>query len=281
MIGIGFMIMFRTKIGGQTLVTIGNSIPRVVVALILVTFSFAIIGLIIDVSGVLMGLVSNIVGLGEDAVNPMNFLQILKGVIGIEGTGPWATAGIFSAIGLAGAVFNAIPIIGQVASLFWNLVLLIILGIITFGVIKLWFVLVKSYLALLINVIVAPLAIMVGAFPGSQHVTTNLFKSALRNALVFPMAFAIINLPFMVDPGQMSLDFPATLNPQAALDLNMGALILAVAKIIAVYVAAQSPIFLKSIIPAAAPKTGVDAAGALKESMTKIPLFGGLFKDKR
>jgi hypothetical protein len=279
MIGIGFMIMFRSKIGGQTLVTIGNSIPRVVVALILVTFSFAIIGLIIDVAGVSMNVIGGILDL-EHGVNPMNFLDLLKGVIGIEGAGGVETAVTFSAIGVAGSVLMAIPGVGTVASFFWNLVILILLGIITFGVIKLWFALVKSYLALLVNVLVAPLAIMVGAFPGSQHVTMNMFKSALRNAFVFPLAFAIVNLPFAIDPGQTSLDFPATLNPQAVMDVNIGPLILGVAKIIAIYVAAQSPVFMKAIIPASAPKSGVDAAGAISESLQKMPLFGGLFKSK-
>ena len=51
---VGFMIMFRSKIGGQTLITLGNSLPNIILALIGVTFSFAIAGLIIDIGGVIM-----------------------------------------------------------------------------------------------------------------------------------------------------------------------------------------------------------------------------------
>jgi hypothetical protein len=60
MIVIGFMIMFRSKIGGQTMVTIGNAIPNVIIALVLVTFSFAIAGLIIDLGGLILIFISSI-----------------------------------------------------------------------------------------------------------------------------------------------------------------------------------------------------------------------------
>jgi hypothetical protein len=287
MIGIGFMIMFRSKIGGQALVTVGNSIPRIVIALVLVTFSFAIIGLIIDVSGTLMGFIGSIFGM-ENPVNPMNIFQIFKGLLGMQDSTNLEAIGAFVAIDLIGAVMASlglfssflIPGVG-VATFMVLLILLTVIAIVTFGVIKLWFVLVKAYLGLLVNVIIAPLSIMIGAFPGSQQATGNMFKSVLRNALVFPMAFAIINLPYAFEPGQLSLNFPATFNPDALLNLKLGGLILAIAKIVAIYIAAQSPIFLKSMIPASAPKSGVDAAGAIKQSLTKMPLLGGLFKEKR
>lgn len=48
MVVIGFMVMFRRKIDPKTVVTVQNAIPRVVVALLLVTFSYAIVGLMID-----------------------------------------------------------------------------------------------------------------------------------------------------------------------------------------------------------------------------------------
>ncbi len=60
MIIIGFMIMFRNKIGGQLMVTVGNTIPRVIISLVLVTFSFAIVGIMLDVGKVGMALVNGV-----------------------------------------------------------------------------------------------------------------------------------------------------------------------------------------------------------------------------
>lgn len=48
LIAVGLMVMFRKKIDPKTVVTVQNSIPRIVVALLLVTFSYAIVGLLID-----------------------------------------------------------------------------------------------------------------------------------------------------------------------------------------------------------------------------------------
>lgn len=45
---VGFMVMFRKKIDPKTVVTVQNAIPRIVIALGLVTFSYAIVGAMID-----------------------------------------------------------------------------------------------------------------------------------------------------------------------------------------------------------------------------------------
>ncbi len=61
LIAIGFMIMFRSKINAQTVITIENSLPRIVVAMILITFSFAIAGFMIDIMYVVIGLLVSII----------------------------------------------------------------------------------------------------------------------------------------------------------------------------------------------------------------------------
>lgn len=52
---IGFMIMFRAKINPQTVVSIESALPKIVLALIYITYSFAIAGFLIDLMYVLMG----------------------------------------------------------------------------------------------------------------------------------------------------------------------------------------------------------------------------------
>lgn len=54
---IGIMIMLRVKISPQAVITIQNSIPKLITSLILVTFSYAIAGLIIDLSYWIQGIV--------------------------------------------------------------------------------------------------------------------------------------------------------------------------------------------------------------------------------
>ncbi|MEK7597883.1 MAG: hypothetical protein AAB441_04530 [Patescibacteria group bacterium] len=56
LIAIGFMIMFRAKINPQTVISVENALPKIVIALILITFSFAIAGFIIDIMYVIIGI---------------------------------------------------------------------------------------------------------------------------------------------------------------------------------------------------------------------------------
>ncbi len=54
---IGFAIMLRVHIDPRTVMTIENQIPKIIIALILVTFSFAIAGLLIDLMWIFVYLV--------------------------------------------------------------------------------------------------------------------------------------------------------------------------------------------------------------------------------
>lgn len=54
---IGFMIMFRMKLNPQTVVSIESALPKIVITLLMITFSFAIAGFLIDLMYVLIILV--------------------------------------------------------------------------------------------------------------------------------------------------------------------------------------------------------------------------------
>src|SRR3989344_5840422 len=56
----GFMIMFRAHISPQAVATVQDSIPRIVVALILVTFSYALAGLMIDLMFLIINIAINL-----------------------------------------------------------------------------------------------------------------------------------------------------------------------------------------------------------------------------
>jgi len=60
LISIGFMIMFRTKINPQTVISVENALPKIIISLILITFSFPIAGFLIDLMYVLILIVIQI-----------------------------------------------------------------------------------------------------------------------------------------------------------------------------------------------------------------------------
>lgn len=53
-----FLIMFRVKISPQVVISVQSALPKVVVAIILITFSYAIAGFLIDLMYVVIGIVS-------------------------------------------------------------------------------------------------------------------------------------------------------------------------------------------------------------------------------
>jgi len=65
LIAIGFMVMFRTKINPQTVISVENSLPKIIMALILITFSFAIAGFLIDLMYMLIAVIISILGRPE------------------------------------------------------------------------------------------------------------------------------------------------------------------------------------------------------------------------
>lgn len=274
MIVIGFMIMFRNKIGGQVMVTLGNSIPKLIVSLLLVTFSFTIIGLIIDIGGIIRNVIANLLYPGDpvsaiEVHNPFTLIgnfalkSIVTGGTGIVGLGVLVK-------GIVAMSFSPIliGILGLVAS-----------AIVLIGAIKLWIVLLKAYFGILVNVITAPFTILFGALPGNEASMLNTFKSAARNVLVFPVAFAIVNIPYAFEGRGIKLAFPETL---VGTDTTTGKfvpwLIINILKVAVIYIAATAPEIVKSIIPATASKSGTDTGKVIKENLAKIPLLGGMMK---
>lgn len=119
---IGFAIMLRVKIDPRTVMTIENQIPKIIIALLLVTFSYAIAGFLIDMMYVTTYLTINVItnaqGVSQDTAasirtaekndlaggNPLGFMN---DVLARQASGPAGVGGGgFGAIvtGTAGSV---------------------------------------------------------------------------------------------------------------------------------------------------------------------------------
>lgn len=113
LIAVGFMVMFRKKIDPKTVVTVQNAIPRIVVALLLVTFSYAIVGIFIDVMYLMIVLSISVMNTASNgalgaAVSLINtggacFAADPGGIpIGIQGGGGNATVSEISSLLISG-----------------------------------------------------------------------------------------------------------------------------------------------------------------------------------
>lgn len=118
-VALAFMIMFRVKINPQTVISVQSAIPKVVIALILVTFSYAMAGFLIDLMYVVIGLISLSFGSlgGLVAGTPSQVFNFLtQGQVG-QASGANANFGIIT----AGALYIVAFIIGFILLLLYNI----------------------------------------------------------------------------------------------------------------------------------------------------------------
>jgi len=305
MIVSGFMIMFRNKIGGQTMVTIGNVLPRVIVALIIATFSFAIAGIIIDIGGIIISVSAFILGDGANLGSISGLPSIFGSALGQEEVGPLVVVkGVVESFGLNGilremqsgstlgliatviAVVSALnPLVHAQVGVITLIILNIIIIIIFVGAVKVLIALFKAYFSLLLSVILGPLQITMGAMPGNDHMIKNWFNSILKNVLVFPVVFFIINIPnaLIAADAELNLRFPGKLvygDPltYSTKDLDVGTISIAVLRVFVLFFAAQAPKFLESWFPTKQPEGISEGIKGVQVNLQKIPIIGSLFK---
>ncbi|MFI5205964.1 MAG: hypothetical protein ACHQVK_03410, partial [Candidatus Paceibacterales bacterium] len=86
---IGFAIMLRVKIDPRTVMTIQNQIPKIIVGILFVTFSFAISGFLIDIMYTSIYLTGNAI-VGTDSKIPANEPDLVQNMV--SSTNPFAAA---------------------------------------------------------------------------------------------------------------------------------------------------------------------------------------------
>ena len=228
-IGIGIAIILRIKISPQAVITIENALPRLISALILVTFSYAIAGFMIDLMYVLMALtivtlkplipgnlaghlgdIKSLVNYGFFSLVPPFTTMIGKGTLLFSFIG-----GLLGALGgavVGGVVGSAIPIpivgniIGGIVGAAVGIpigvavVILIFCVIALFAFIKLFISLVKGYIKIILSIILSPFQIAMGALPiGIKGFGFGAWlKGIITELLVFVAVLAVALLGIII-----------------------------------------------------------------------------------
>lgn len=202
---IGFMIMFRQKIGGQAVVTAQQAIPSIIVSLVLVTFSYAIAGFMIDLMYLVMFM---IVGLFGDAIIAdtsitamdgnrlldMNILQLTGTLFGsVWGSKPITEHLLGQILDSIGAASQGTGL-NQFVSLGGGMIISLVISLaVLIGAFRLFFELLKSYFSVVVGVVTAPIMLMVGAIPG-KNVFWPWLKNIIGNLAAFPTVLLVLVL---------------------------------------------------------------------------------------
>lgn len=243
-----FMIMFRVKISPQTIITVQSALPKLVIAAILVTFSYAIAGFLVDLMYVFIGLVS----LFFNPQDPVVTFEMLTKGFAISGNlysgifGPFLVyllaalfvlaVVLFSELGLLGLFVTvgtlfvttavATGATGGGAAVIFALILIVVFFIILLVILWHFFrtilMLIKAFANILLLTIFAPLQIILGTLIPSFGFGAWV-KSLAGNLAVFPVTGFLIMLAFKFLFLALSSSFPQGDTFQNILSFFIGA----------------------------------------------------------
>lgn len=237
---IGLGIMFRLQIDARTVMTIQNQIPKVIIALLLVTFSYAIAGFLVDLMWVAIYLVTAVMTNGTGITLTASYItspdhlftmplqfgndvlkstpQSASGVVDVAtGVGKgasqtlvslfdmrnwnaqvyvqaqcaWYNPGGCVATTLASIIPKLLGYIIEFAA--FGLVFLVVAVTLVITFVRIWFTLIKAYIYILLDVVLAPFWILSGLLPGGAGAGPWL-RDLLANLSAFPVTIVIFLL---------------------------------------------------------------------------------------
>lgn len=185
---IGFMIMLRSRLDPRTSITAMNSLPKVVIAMVLIYFSFGLAGFMLDLGRLTLQLVYRTVPLSAGSIGS-GLVELLLLIL-LAAAGPFVSGAIG---GLTGGTSGLVTGVAKSLLVGPLLLLLLILGIFLLIVIlNLLFKLVQRYAQFIIYTLFAPFFFLWGALPGQS--SFGWFKSQLANVISIPAMLLIIRL---------------------------------------------------------------------------------------
>jgi hypothetical protein len=220
-----FMIMFRVKISPQVVISVQSALPKIAIGLILITFSYAIAGFMVDLMYVVIGLASVLfssTGLGSTT---FIFDFMTKGValsgnyLGIVGIlalyGQFFLVILFlNLIGGTGyGIIGAIPAM-PFAFILVYLAAMVLAIVFLIAAFKIMWMLIKTFANIILAVAFAPFQIALGAITTSAGFSSWL-KSFAANLAVFPVTGILSWLALYL----LLLSFVVTVGSNAAINL--------------------------------------------------------------
>ncbi len=205
-VAMAFMIMFRVKISPQTVITVQSALPKVILALILITFSYAIAGLLIDIMYVVMGLLAALVV--NSGISTFDWQTMFRALT-TERNAFMLISFYFSAflIALFFAFFSGGPIAGILGGalifLLFPIIMLVLVIVLIITALRILWLLLTTYVSILLQILLAPFQILLGTItPGGGFGAW--LRNMLANLAVYPLVATMFLLAFIFLGGAFS-----------------------------------------------------------------------------
>lgn len=206
---IGVGIMLRIHIDPRTVMTVQNQIPKIIAGIIVISFSFAIAGFMIDIMWFTTYLFASVLG-SATSLDSATMIKIIRAANPIDAANAIHGSGDGGVINIASSASRALGYLAE--SAFTNqqssmgvlkdiirplvsiIAFLIFIIAIVVALLRLWLSLVITYVNIILDIVFAPFWILAGALPGSSLGIGGWFKDMLANLAVFPVAISFFIL---------------------------------------------------------------------------------------
>jgi hypothetical protein len=191
---LAFMIMFRMRISPQASVTVMSAIPRIIIGLLLITFSYEIAGFLVDLAYVVQGIIAFLVAnsglrMDNDVIDLFNMMNNVSwGIVsfGIVVVGITLVLAVVIG-GLLSGPTGGLSVIASIVIVVLVLILFVI------ALVKVFWLLLKSYVMVIFHIIALPFAAL--GYVASP--TGNMFLQVLRSLAGHVSVFVTISVVVM------------------------------------------------------------------------------------
>lgn len=197
-LAMAFMIMFRVKISPQVVVSVQSALPKLVGILILITFSYAIAGFMVDLSYLVVALIITFIksqGLVGNLNQTVSALEIAQRAWG-------NTAAWWPMFSLYTLISFPLILAGVVGAFFTGglslLIILVIFVFIFIQIIKTLWTMLKALINVVLLVIFGPILIMLGGIAPAMGGFTVWLRNLAANIAVFPTIVLMVFLAHLL-----------------------------------------------------------------------------------
>lgn len=200
----GLFVIFGAKIDPKTTASLQNALPKMVWALLLITFSYAIAGFLVDIMYVSIALVLTVMRSIPGQANKEAYEMVQLTALQYGGTifSFFSTMNIFGFQGtivgtVSGAIVQIAEAVANIPVVTWALGGGISQAIISMAIVsaffQTWLALLTAFTNIILSIIFSPFQLLLEAIPG-QNQFSGWVKGMLANILAFPAVFMMIFL---------------------------------------------------------------------------------------
>lgn len=203
-----FMIMFRVKLSPQLVISVQSALPKVIIGIILVTFSYAISGFMIDLMYLCGGIIALLIktaGFSSNEVTDI-YRYIIPSMTSVGGLwillymiGYFVMFLVAILLGIISLALSSVTLLNALVSTILSVVMIVMLLwcliLVFWYAIKIPWVLIKNLISIYVSIIFSPIQFMVGTlYP--QAGFGMWFRKLFAELLVFPLTGAAFYIAY-------------------------------------------------------------------------------------